>query len=299
VLLLVAITVDGGGEGAEELVVAGCQAALGSDGCIPSSAAAGVAESLLAEVTIADSSVTVAVEMQGGGHALRELSFSPEDSAEQRATAGGLLVAALAAELERVAAARAVEASSVRPPPPNPSPGPQAASDSEAPRARQWLIDVGAYASAPLGSLAVHLGGEAQVGYFPSARFALVLGARGDTALPGGLDASRLALGLGPAVELLPQAHRLSLLVALEGRIEELRLGGGQSEPAQASVLRGGGALTARFGFPTLGAGFYAGLEAALIGPEVDVYIGSTHQGQVPLASFSLLFGGRLASFRP
>lgn len=299
VLLLVAIAVEGGDEGAAARVVAGCQAALGSDACTPSEAPAAGIEPLSATVAIEDASLVVTVEGANGERAVRELEFAPEDSAQQRATAAGLLVAALAADLERTAAARAAEAPPVRPPPP-PSPPPAAlpARAPAPPRARQWLLDVGAYASAPMGPLAVHLGGQAQVGYFFSPRFALFLGARGDTALPGGLDASRLSLGLGPGLEVLARPRQISLLVSVEGRIEELRLSGGASEPAQASVLRGGGALTARFGFPSLGAGFYAGLEGALIGPAVDVYIGTEPQGQVPLAAFSLLVGGRLASFR-
>lgn len=298
-LLLVAIAVEGGDEGAAARVVAGCQAALGSDACTASAAPAGSIEPLSATVAIEDDSLVVTVEGANGERAVRELEFAPEDSTEQRATAAGLLVAALAADLERAAAARAAEAPPVRPPPPPPPPPAALPAPGPAPpRARQWLLDVGAYASAPMGALAVHLGGQAQVGYFLSRRFALFLGARGDTALPGGLDASRLSLGLGPGLELLPRARQFSLLVAVEGRIEELRLSGGASEPAQASVLRGGGALTARFGFPSLGAGFYAGLEGALIGPAVDVYIGTEPQGQVPLAAFSLLLGGRLASFR-
>lgn len=290
-LLLVAIAVEGGDEGAAARVVAGCQAALGSDACTASAAPAGSIEPLSATVAIEDDSLVVTVEGPKGERAVRELEFAPEDSTEQRATAAGLLVAALAADLERAAAARAApEAAPVAPPPP-----PRAREQ----RGRLWLLDVGAFATAPMGALAVHLGGQAQVGYFPSSRFAFFFGARGDTALPGGLDASRLGLSLGVGVELLPRARGLSLLGIVDGRIEELRLGGGLSEPLQASVLRGGGAVSARLGFPTLGAGFYTGLEAAVIGPAVEVYVGTEPAGQVPLLSFSLLLGGRLASFRP
>lgn len=300
-LLLVAIAVEGGDGETAVRVLESCQAALGPAACSAADGPGAASEPISATVTIEDASLRVSIEADSGG-AVRQLQFSPEDSAEQRAVAAGLLVAALAADLERTAAARTAEAPSVRPPPPPPSPpivpAPEPPPRTES-RTRQWLLDVGAFASAPAGALAPHLGGQAQGGYFASSHFALFLGARADTALPGGLDASRLGLSLGLGMELLPQARRLSWLVQLDARIEELRLGGGLSEPLQASVLRGGGALSSRFGFPTRGAGFYLGLEGALIGPAVDVYVGTEPRGQVPLLSFSLLLGGRLASFRP
>jgi len=301
VLVLVAIAVEGGDEATAAHVVSGCQAALGKAGCLAASAVEAEAEALSATVTVEEGAVLVQVQVEDGDRAERRLEFEPEDSDEQRAIAAGLLVAALAADLERAAAARAAEEPPVRPPPP-PEPAPVAPPPpprAHEQRGRLWLLDVGAFATAPMGALAVHLGGQAQVGYFPSSRFAFFFGARGDTALPGGLDASRLGLSLGVGVELLPRARGLSVLGIVDGRIEELRLGGGLSEPLQASVLRGGGAVSARLGFPTLGAGFYTGLEAAVIGPAVEVYVGTEPAGQVPLLSFSLLLGGRLASFRP
>lgn len=300
ILLLVAIAVEGGDEAASAHVVAGCVAALGPEECKAAAASDAADEPLAATVRIEEASVAVSVQTRGGMTAERRLDFEPEDSAEQRAIAAGLLVAALSADLERTAAARATEAAKVRPPPPPEPPPPEPSSPPPPePRTRRWLLDVGAMASMPMGALATHLGGQAQVGYFANSRFALFFGARGDTALPGGLDASRLGLSLGVGAELLPRAQALSLLVSVDGRIEELRLGGGLSEPLQASVLRGGGAVSARFGFPTRGAGFYVGFEGALIGPEVEVYVGTEPAGRVPLASFSLLLGGRLASFRP
>lgn len=302
VLLLVAIAVEGADADASARVVSACQAALGSAACLNAAEPSASEEPLSAHVRMEDAALEVTVEAGDGERVVRELTFAPEDSAEQRAIAAGLLVAALAADLERAAAARALSAPPVRPPPPPPpveiAPPPPAEVDR--PRTRLWLLDVGAYTSLPAGALTVHLGGQAQVGYFLGTRTALLLGARGDTAiLSDGLDASRLGLSLGAGVELLPRARTWSWLVALEGRIEELRLGGGLSEPLSASVLRGGGSLGTRLGFPSRGAGFYVGLEGALLGPPVDVYVGTEPVGQVPMLSFSLLVGGRLASFRP
>jgi len=303
VLLLVTIAVEGGEEGTRERVMSGCRAALGSSACTEAGAPGAEQEPLSALVRVEEAAVVVSVQGNDAEPATRRLEFAAEDSAEQRGIAAGVLVAALAADLERSAAAGAPEPAPVRPPP-APEPEPPEPSDIRAPevtepRRRVWLLDVGAYGTAPLGALSVHLGGQAEVGFFVLPRLALLAGARGDTALSGGLDASRLGLSLGAGFELLPRAHGLSLLAIGQGRIEELQLGGGLSEPLDASVLRGGGALSLRLGFPTLGAGFYAGLEGALIGPAVAVYVGTEPQGEVPLASFSLLFGGRLASLRP